>query len=630
MTEINHHLRTVKESLSTTYKVPFYQRDYRWKRKQFEDLLTDLQDEFLPQFDISHSRDQVAQYKSYFLGTILTTKDEETSRKIIVDGQQRLTSLTLFFIYILRTRLNTPNLKITNFESLIKTESFGENVLNFESDDNRAKLISYLLSNKIVDDNLEELDFLDESDEGTKNVYARFKDIEDILDDKIKNHLAYFADWVANKVVLFEIVVPTEHDAHKVFVTMNDRGLNLSPLEMLKGFILSQITNPIKHKTAHSLWQERIKDLKKNNIEDDSNFIRTWLRAKYANSIRGKSKDETKMDFENIGDSYHRWLDDNRVIIGLQNGNDYEDFILEKFKRFSDIYLRLQQYSQKSTDGFEYVFYNASNDLTLQHMVILAAIKHNDPETIVDQKINLVARYLDYLISVRILNLRKNTYDNLRDLLFLLAKDIRDKNIKEIKQIFEDHAKGLDYKLLSNIDSFTYDKSSTKNILYILARIASFLEKEAEQTSVVNFHNYVDRRRGSKTFDIEHILAADYNVFVNSLNNPSEDDFNGVLEFESLRNRLGGLILLPRSKNRSLQDKPFSEKISKYISENILAQTLCSNYYENNPPLKKFIEVSNLEFNAYEVFKRSSILERQELYKSIISMIWGLQTVLNE
>jgi len=65
MTEINHHLRTVKEVLSKTYKVPFYQREYRWKRKQFEELFNDLQEEFLSHFDLSHGRDRVAQYKSY-------------------------------------------------------------------------------------------------------------------------------------------------------------------------------------------------------------------------------------------------------------------------------------------------------------------------------------------------------------------------------------------------------------------------------------------------------------------------------------------------------------------------------------------------------------------------------------
>jgi len=109
MTEINHHLRTVKEVLSKTYKVPFYQREYRWKRKQFEELFNDLQEEFLSHFDLSHGRDRVAQYKSYFLGTILTTTDQETSRKIIIDGQQRLTSLTLFFIYALQKKSALPD-----------------------------------------------------------------------------------------------------------------------------------------------------------------------------------------------------------------------------------------------------------------------------------------------------------------------------------------------------------------------------------------------------------------------------------------------------------------------------------------------------------------------------------------
>jgi len=95
---------------------------------------------------------------------------------------------------------------------------------------------------------------------------------------------------------------------------------------MLKGFLLSKISNQIKHQEAHQLWQDRTRELKKINHEEDSNFIRNWLRAKYASSIRGKSVGEEKGDFENIGDSYHRWLHENRESIGLNTGDNYQSY----------------------------------------------------------------------------------------------------------------------------------------------------------------------------------------------------------------------------------------------------------------------------------------------------------------
>ncbi|MFM5732993.1 DUF262 domain-containing protein [Aeromonas hydrophila] len=626
MTEINHHLRTIKEVLSKTYKVPFYQREYRWKRKQFEELFTDLQDEFLQHFDETHGRDQVAQYKSYFLGAILTTTDQQTSRKIIVDGQQRLTSLTLFFIYALKQRNLSAALKVTDFTSLIKTESFGTPVLNFESDHDRSKLINLLVENDGSEEN-SAFDFVDDADSGTKNIFERYNEIEDVLDDDIKNkYFSYFADWVAEKVILFEIVVPTEHDAHKVFVTMNDRGLNLTPAEMLKGFLLSKISNQIKHQEAHQLWQDRTRELKKIDHEEDSNFIRNWLRAKYAGSIRGKSVGEEKGDFENIGDSYHRWLHENRESIGLNTGDNYQSFVLDNYDRYSKIYLRLQKYACEFTKGYEAVYYNASKEISLQNMVILSSISLDDPDAVIDKKIDIVSKYIDFYTTARLINNKKNTYDNLRDLFFSLTVKVRDKDISTLRQTLRAHADELEFGV-TTIENFTYEKAQTKNILHILARIAYYIEDGIEQTNSVGFPSYVDRKRSSRTYDIEHILCDDYNVFEQS-STSSENDFSSPLEYRRERNKLGGLILLPRSRNRSLKDKPYLNKLSKYMSENVLAQSLGKDFYENNPQVERFVSDSRLGFQSYENFNKAALNSRELLYIDIIKKIWDIDSIL--
>ena len=63
-----------------------------------------------------------------------------------------------------------------------------------------------------------------------KNLYGRYTDIIDVFpnDDITDNMLLHFCDWLAEKVFFIEIVATTEQDAHKVFVTMNDRGLSLT------------------------------------------------------------------------------------------------------------------------------------------------------------------------------------------------------------------------------------------------------------------------------------------------------------------------------------------------------------------------------------------------------------------
>lgn len=87
---------------SKTFTINVYQREYRWGRKQIEQLINDITDCFLMHYNNSKFKhedtDEVAQYGYYFMGSIIRTGDDST--KEIVDGQQRLTSLTLLLMYI--------------------------------------------------------------------------------------------------------------------------------------------------------------------------------------------------------------------------------------------------------------------------------------------------------------------------------------------------------------------------------------------------------------------------------------------------------------------------------------------------------------------------------------------------
>ena len=84
--------------LDKKYTIDFYQREYSWQRKHIQELLDDLEEKFLNNYKPTHARKDVQKYGQYFLGSIvLTAKD---GRQSVVDGQQRLTSLTLLLIYL--------------------------------------------------------------------------------------------------------------------------------------------------------------------------------------------------------------------------------------------------------------------------------------------------------------------------------------------------------------------------------------------------------------------------------------------------------------------------------------------------------------------------------------------------
>jgi hypothetical protein len=92
-----------------------------------------------------------------------------------------------------------------------------------------------------------------------------------------------------------------------------------------------------------------------------------------------------------------------------------------------------------------------------------------------------------------------------------------------------------------------------------------------------------------------------------------------------MRNRLGGLILLPSGTNQSFNSKPYSEKLPHYIRENLLAQSLCESAYQNNPNFLNMKQEFEFEFEPHPEFEQEDIQERQSLYQQICERIWSLE-----
>lgn len=110
---------------------------------------------------------------------------------------------------------------------------------------------------------------------------------------------------------------------------MNDRGLRLTPTEMLKGYLLSMIDDNTIRNKANDLWKSKVVQLKDMEKDGDADFIKNWLRAQYAQTIREGKKDAENKDFDNIGTTFHKWVQENRSIIGLNSSIDFENFILK-------------------------------------------------------------------------------------------------------------------------------------------------------------------------------------------------------------------------------------------------------------------------------------------------------------
>lgn len=602
MKKIDGTPKSVRELFTgVKYTIHYYQREYQWQTKQIEELLDDLTEEFFENYSDQDERSKVLEYGHYFMGSIVLTADDNA----IIDGQQRLTSLTLLLIYLYH-QLQDEEERVEVLQ-LIYSKKAGTKTFNIHVPEmpERYSVMNALLLNEYMD--------VSNQSETIRNIYGRYRDIEEIMNNILPaSAVEIFKDWLIDNVDFIRIVAQTEQDAHKIFVSMNDRGLSLTSTEMLKGYLLSKIDNDSSRQQANELWKKRILELKALGKEEESDFIKNWIRAQYAESIRERKKNAVPGDFEIIGTAFHKWVRENNSGMNLNKSREFEDFVLKQFDKFSQIYLDLKRYSSNLTAGFEYVFYNANRNFTLQYQLILAAIDPFETKEESDKKIKLVSCFLDLYFTRRIFNYKTVDYSAIVYSVFMLSKKIRRKPLPQLLELCEQEIQAMEFQL-DTIDDFRLNGWTKRYMLHILSRLTDYVETSSGMTS--NFNNYVNREIRNP-FDIEHVICDHHEWF--------EAEYSDKDVFDKHRNKFGGLLLLPMDKNRSLNDLTFERKLPIYVRENLLAQSLNKDAYLNNPQFKRFTENENLHFKPYEQFNKSALLERQELYEEIAKRIWGV------
>jgi uncharacterized protein with ParB-like and HNH nuclease domain len=229
------------------YTVDYFQREYRWGQKQITQMLDDFQSTFEEFYnpDDHDTPEEVMRYGFYYMGCIICTGG---SVKKIIDGQQRLTSLTLLLIYLNNLQKKTaadPD-SIVKLDTLIYSDHFGKKSFNVDVKEREACMQALLQ---------EDTTYTPEY-ESTKTMVDRYQDIVDYFPDDLKGEaLPYFIYWLIEKVLLLEIDTPSEDEAHTIFLTMNDRGLSLNSAEMLKAYIIQQVAEDDRISVNH-VWQD--------------------------------------------------------------------------------------------------------------------------------------------------------------------------------------------------------------------------------------------------------------------------------------------------------------------------------------------------------------------------------------
>lgn len=589
----------LEEIFADKFIVDFYQREYVWQRKQVEDLMMDLSTEFLKNWRKGDQPKAVASYDPYYMGEIVLSL-KEGERSSIIDGQQRITTLTLLLIYLVRTYGDVPG--FPDLKKLVYSDYYGEQLFNLDIEERRGCMLSLLATG----------DYSVKPDDSpsVRNIVERYGDFSDCWNDRIDAaNIVHFAYWLKGKVVFSKVWTNSDEFAYVIFETMNDRGLSLTQVEMLRSYLLANIDESSRDKAMAKL-DGVVKRLASINLSSKSKaefeFFKVFLRGHYAQDL--SQSPTSNSDFIRIGKEFHRWVRDSSEALGHRCSADFVEFI-ERIDYFSRVYARIYELiQQRDTAKHLYLVANADYGFTLQPALILASVCYGDDDSVVEKKIGIVSKYLTKVLTWRVWNHYLISQSSLEAPVYELCKRERGLGPQALEALLA--ADPIDIPALENAP--TLNQQNRKKLLVLISLVTEIVARESGEADYLLNH---------RDMEVEHIWANHFDEHA--------DEFETEAEFASVRNRVGDLLVLPKSFNASYGDDPYEDKVVQYFSQNILAQSLCGNKYSNAPGFAQFRLSSGLPFKPYATFKRADVAARSELYRKVLLWNWGLLNDVN-
>ena len=255
------------------FKIPLYQRPYSWTTEEAEELFDDLISFIGP--DTSVSIDELS---PYFLGSIVLIKDENQPDAWVVDGQQRLTTLTIL-LSALRHAITTPAYSSHFTDYLYQEGSVLEGTPNRYRLTLRERDAGFFKTH--VQDagqiaKLKEMNAGQLSD-ARQNIRANAILYVDRLDKLPEEQRVRLAQFIVKNCLLVVVSTPDLDSAYRIFTILNDRGLDLSHSDILKSEIIGRI--PAKQQDSYNdQWEDTEEELGRDAFSDLFGHIRMIYR----------------------------------------------------------------------------------------------------------------------------------------------------------------------------------------------------------------------------------------------------------------------------------------------------------------------------------------------------------------
>ena len=305
------------------YRVPPFQRDYSWSEENWEDLWQDVK--------ALH----INPNSSHYMGAlVLQSSDASDKAFTIIDGQQRLATLSIIAIAVIEKIQKLVN-REEEAEANQKRQEILKRTYLGDRDPRSLRYSSKLFLNENNNDfyqsnliNLRKplnIRSLAKSNQLLWQAFQYFSDHLEELQEVIRSgeELATFlTDTVAQRLLFIQINVEDELNAYTVFETLNARGIELSSTDLLKNYLLSLFRGPDDLQEAQRQWRRIVNTVQ---MEKFPEFLRYYLSLKHTRVRRErlfKIVRESVEDAQKAFDLLDKLENYSSLFIALGNSND--------------------------------------------------------------------------------------------------------------------------------------------------------------------------------------------------------------------------------------------------------------------------------------------------------------------
>ncbi|MFC3563562.1 DUF262 domain-containing protein [Pedobacter jamesrossensis] len=520
---------TIKQLFGNTdslYQIPRYQRPYSWGDDQLEKLWDDLIE--------AKENDP-----NYFLGSVITAKPEDSSSYLdIVDGQQRLTTLTIL-LCVYRDLFPNINQNILDQDPFAVDNKVIDSSIKFNDRFERLRLRTHSnhqsdFETIILNNDTTTTKKPTKKDLRKEEPKFKFQNTSNFFTNKLneigEEEAGVLINYLFNSVKIIRIDCQSVAFAIKLFQVLNDRGLDLSNSDLIKSFLIGQIQKKYEN------------DLELKKQKEDQ-FMDDWkVCENYSNDTETTLNDLFVMyEYYLLAQNPKKSLYDE--LVEELRGKDPNQVIKEIRDFIGNYRTEIYDKDDKLTYSFFYITWGM-----YWRSILLTALKEKYPDYLEFSKIFRRYYYLNWIAG--------NTLTKIKQTSFNLIKWLKEKKSLEfIKNELEQNSAETTRRAIENLQGDIYNEKWCKPLLFLI-------EYQQTDDSNLNFLAMWDRN-----IQVEHILPRAYS---NNLEWRNKFELND--EIEDWVNSGANLTLLSGTKNLQASNYGFERKLGAYTGKGFYSE----------------------------------------------------------